>query len=124
MHTFRMLGVPFLAVVAGCAGKTATQSAPIAASPTPAASKPTEASIVGYFETRTHRITWLATDVGPRFIVADRQGAVLASNLTDAEVAQRFPELAEFARGVYAKYDTSARTQPILDASGPGDDRR
>lgn len=77
----------------------------------------TVGAVVGRFRTRDHEIVWLATDAGPRFTVAALDGAVLATNLTDAEVAERFPELAEFARGALAGLDASVHEDVQLDAS-------
>ncbi|MFN0241502.1 MAG: hypothetical protein ACKVWV_01285 [Planctomycetota bacterium] len=91
------------------------------AAPRSTQATPVDDGVIGHFETQTHRVTWSLSDAGPRFTVADLQGAVLATSLTSDEVAQRFPELADFARGAYAKLDASVLEDGILDASDGAD---
>lgn len=92
------------------ASAPATESARSAAAVTPAA----DAVALGHFETREHRVTWLTSSDAPRFTVRTKDGELLASDLSQAEVAERFPALRDFTLGL-----VETPSGPVLDASKP-----
>lgn len=117
-----------LGVVSACARSEPPAAALAIDSPTSsgAIAPPADAGVVGHFETREHRVTWLSTSDGPLFTVRTNDGSLLASDMTVTEVGERFPALRDFTRGFAATPDgtTLDASTPIFDASVGYDGRR
>jgi hypothetical protein len=71
-----------------------------------------EPVVLGHFETREHKLTWLVGDDGPRFTICTRDGELLAADLSPSDVEARFPALGDFVRSALA-----GDARAVLDAS-------
>ena len=117
-----LLCVLTLTLASSCAPSQPPPSAPAIESPKSAATvtPPADGVALGHFETREHRVTWLTASDAPRFTVRSKDGELLASDLTQAEVADKFPALRDFTLGLVETPSGSVldASKPILDASG------
>lgn len=124
----RLQRYPVIAAVllVACASRKSNEAVPPRAVETatpidkhaaPPQTTPIDDGVIGHFETQTHRVTWSLSNAGPRFTVSDLQGTVLAAQLSEPELSQRFPELSELARGSVAELDASVHEDVLLDAS-------
>ncbi len=112
MTRILVLLVPTMLWLTACTSeRESARSTPTAAKPAPdttpgvppAAAQSSSATVIVVLETRNHKVHLVA---GNRYTIEDADGKQLASNLTDREFADRFPDLHRATKEALATGDS------------------